>query len=252
MKRPPSFADEFFGPRKTEVKPLLDRMAQGEGSGTGGGWFGAAGEAAVRSLFAPPPAAAPPPPPSPGEDPEVRRVLAELRAEAEEAGVRSAEGRVQAVIDKYLDAIRQLGERTLETRPQAAEVVSLAMMVAREILGRELSVDGEPIVTALDEALRQVGTHPQVVVRLSREDLEYVKRRRPDLGSAGIELVLDETLGAGGCIVEAPDQIVDASIEARLAAARDAVAAALDRDHESNDDDDDDGRSEPPHKETAC
>ena len=225
-------SSDLFARQPLVVRPLVERMGR---LGEDGMEPAPASAAAppVRSLFVPPPAAPPPPPPPPAEDPEVQRQVEELLEAAERAGLQSAERKVQQVMDRYADSIRQMEERYRNARPQASEVVSLAMVVAREIVGRELRVDGEPLITALDEALRQAGTHPTLVVRLCRKDLEFVKLRRADLLDAGLEMVLDESLGPGGCIVEAPDQIVDASIEARLASARDAVAAALDRDLEA-------------------
>ncbi len=61
--------------------------------------------------------------------------------------------------------------------------------------------------------------------------------------SGAIFTVEAQTGFAGGCIVEAPDQIVDASVESRLAAARDAVAGALDRDHDPALDDEDEDQA---------
>lgn len=250
MKRDGNSGPDIFSPRRPEVRPLVERggrLTGDEPLAAGGAGGPSSSSSSVRSLFVPPPAEPPPPPPPPAQDPEVQRQVEELLEQAELAGLQNAERKVQAMLERYADAIRRMDERFLNVRPQASEVVSLAMVVAREILGRELRVDGEPLITALDEALRQVGTHPTIVVRLCRKDLEYVKLRRADLLASGIELLLDDSLGPGGCVVEAPDQIVDASIEARLHAARDAVAAAIDRDgrdgRDGRDDRDGDGAS---------
>ena len=51
--------------------------------------------------------------------------------------------------------------------------------------------------------------------------------KRPELFHAGIELVEDSTLGIGGCVVETPHRVIDATIETRLMAIKDALEVAL-------------------------
>jgi hypothetical protein len=47
-----------------------------------------------------------------------------------------------------------------------------------------------------------------------------VKQRRPELLRDGVVIVEDKALTVGGCIVETPAWVLDASIEARLEAVR--------------------------------
>ena len=212
-----------------KVVPLTERLRELKGTERPG-WLGAKAGATPRVAFAPPQSTA-----GRIEDaPEFKRRLDEARAEAEIEGLRAAQHKVEALVERYGDALVRLQEMTRENaRPLAAEVVELALVVAREILGRECSIDHEPLLARVEAALRSVAGDATIEVRLSKGDLTYIAKRRPDLAEAGVVLIEDPRLGPGGCVVETPERIVDASIEARL----DAVRAALNEVVEAGGDD---------------
>jgi flagellar biosynthesis/type III secretory pathway protein FliH len=159
-------------------------------------------------------------------DPEAR--LWEAFANAEKEGLRVGQEKVESVIERYLDGIRRLEEVAAQgTAPMAAEVVELAMTVAREIIGRELTANRDLLVDRLAAAFESMRGEGPLTVRLGKADASYVKKRRPDLAEAGIVVVEDETLGVGGAIVESSRRVLDASIEARLEAVRDAIRGVL-------------------------
>ena len=66
-----------------------------------------------------------------------------------------------------------------------------------------------------------------MVVRLGRADLTWVRRKRSDLLERGVTLVEDPSIGVGGCVVETAEWVTDATIEKRLEAVREAMAALL-------------------------
>jgi flagellar assembly protein FliH len=159
-------------------------------------------------------------------DPEAR--LWEAFASAEKEGLRIGQERVEEVIERYLDGIRRLDEVAAQgTAPMAAEVVELAMLVAREIIGRELTVDRDRLVETLAAAFETMRSEGPLTVRLGRADAAYVRKRRPDLIADGIVIVEDETIGVGGAIVESSRRVLDASVESRLEAVREAVCGVL-------------------------
>jgi len=193
-------------------------------------WLGggkAAATQAPRPLFsAPAPTAAG----APGNDAaqaavadiEVRkRDIQQAKDAAEREGLAAAQAKIEEIVERYLDGIQRLLAATrLAHRPEPGEVVELALVVAKELVGRELATDRGQLVEVIKNALTTVSADTQLVLRVSPGDATYVKQRRPELLREGVVLVEDKTLTVGGCVVETPAWVLDASIEARLEAVR--------------------------------
>jgi len=159
---------------------------------------------------------------------EREREIEEAKNEAEREGLRLGQAKVEMLIERYLDAIKRLGLAVKAARrPNPEEIVDIAFLVAREIVGRELTIDREITARRLDEVLGSVGVDASTVIRLGGADLAYIRKRRPELAAAGVQFVEDATLGPGGCKVETPKAAIDLCIEARLAAVRGEVAAIV-------------------------
>jgi flagellar assembly protein FliH len=159
---------------------------------------------------------------------ERQREIDEARSEAEHEGLRMGQAKVEMLIERYLDAIKRLGMAAKAARkPNPEEIVDIAFLVAREIVGRELTIDREITARRLDEVLGSVGVDASTVIRLGGADLAYIRKRRPELAAAGVQFVEDASLGPGGCKVETPKAAIDLCIEARLAAVRGEVAAIV-------------------------
>jgi flagellar biosynthesis/type III secretory pathway protein FliH len=194
-------------------------------------WFEAPAVSAPRPLFSPP-AATPTATVDDGagaaavaaaqaELAAERKGIEKAREDAEKAGLATAQAKVEEIVERYLDGIQRLLQATrLAHRPEPGEVVELALLVAKEVLGRELSMDRSILMSAIDRALSSVSADTQLVLRVSPADAAYVKHRRPELLREGVVLVEDKKIAVGGCIVETPAWVLDASIEARLEAVR--------------------------------
>lgn len=162
----------------------------------------------------------------------VEQVLSEARAaglaEGERAGIAAGQAKVDAIIERYADGIAHLASATsARSADDAAAVVDLALVVARELVGHELSHDRTFLVTMLTEALATVGARTPVRLRIGSTDLAYLQAVRPEVLTPEIEVVEDEALGVGGCVVEAEHAVVDATVEGRLAAVGAALRDAL-------------------------
>jgi flagellar assembly protein FliH len=159
---------------------------------------------------------------------ERQRELEEARSEAELEGLRIGQAKVEMLIERYLDAIKRLGKMTRKAKkPNVDEVVDMALFLAHEIVGRELTLDRDILVRRLNEVLATVTVDASTVVRLGNADLAYIRRRRPELAAAGVQFVEDASLGPGGCRVETPKAQIDLCTQARLAAVRGEVAAIV-------------------------
>jgi flagellar assembly protein FliH len=158
---------------------------------------------------------------------QAREEAALARLEAERAAQEKARAELDKQIQRYVDGIARLQGVVRELgKPLAGEVVELAMVVAREIIGRELATDRSRIADVVAEALADADGEGAVVVRMNPADLAQLRERRPELAQ-GAAFVEDRRLAAGGCVVESASQVIDASIEARLDAVRLAVVREL-------------------------
>jgi flagellar biosynthesis/type III secretory pathway protein FliH len=135
--------------------------------------------------------------------------------------------RLEATIAALEASVEELsllhGKMMEETEDQ---LVLLAAAIAKRVIGREISLDPEILLTLAAEGIDAIGERDRVVVRfgfLDRDDLlasmvERLKRRAPRC-----EVLQDPSLGPGQCVVESEFGQVDESVDARL----DSVLRAL-------------------------
>ncbi len=110
---------------------------------------------------------------------------------------------------------------------QAPDIVELAMVVAQAVLRQEVLTRPQVVVEAVQSALDGLRGESPTRVRIHPSSLEAVRSARPDLELDGIELVGDDALGEGGCIVEGAHRAVDASVQERLERFRSAFVASF-------------------------
>ena len=159
--------------------------------------------------------------PGPSEE-ELRRML----GESFDKGV--AEGREQA--GETLDnacrtlsvAIAEVGglkERII--RESEEDLLRLAIMVAKQIVQQEISQDRKILAQFVTEATRGITDRDELVICFNPEDCRIVSANR-HLYLAGIDekrqvtIKPDDSVPAGGCVVETRTGLVDARVEAQL------------------------------------
>ena len=124
-----------------------------------------------------------------------------------------------ALLDAMGGELRYLGEQT------ARDTLQLALTIARQVVGRELSVNPDGIIQMVEEAmagLPQGTQHAQLI--LHPEDARRVDRAiGGELSRIQWRIVEDGRLAPGGCKIIAPCGDVDATLETRWA----GVLAAL-------------------------
>ncbi len=196
---------------------------------------GAAG-AAAASWTCGAPRAAPAPPAA--EDPdsgsgqaaarlaEVERRGQQRAREAREAGFREgeaagraqAEARWQAAADELALSLAALaGLRPRLMREAGAELVELALGIARRVLRRELTVDPGALEALVQAALGKLPARDIRGVRVHPELEDAVRRGLARAGRADLALAADATLAPGALLVETTRGHLDASLETQLA-----------------------------------
>lgn len=100
----------------------------------------------------------------------------------------------------------------------AGQVAELAAMIARRVIGRELSLDPMLVRELVREGIEALGQHDRVVVRVGKAFQPARQALQEELRTDGgrFEVRLDPSLGDYGCLVETELGQVDESIESRL------------------------------------
>jgi flagellar assembly protein FliH len=164
---------------------------------------------------------APGPPPISEEQIRIREVRA--RKEGREEGAAQA----QAEFEKKLAGERQtlaeaihafVKERETYFSRVEAEVVGLALAIARKILHREAQLDPLLLAGVVRVGLDKVATGTRVRLRVHSEQIKAWQEffsHQPDLRSVP-ELMGDATLGPGHCTLETDLGSTDLTLESQL------------------------------------
>ncbi len=158
-----------------------------------------------------PVAAAPAPPEPRRTDTMIDEIVPRAEEEAFVA-IREAVARAESLRD------RQFAEA--EER-----LVALALLVARRVIAREVSLDPGVVRGLVREGIAALGEQDRLVIRVGRFFAEMRDELEQMLSGSKLrcEIVVDATLGQCGCVVETDLGSVDESIDARLANLIDAL-----------------------------
>jgi flagellar assembly protein FliH len=172
---------------------------------------------------------------------EAYRILREARQEAEEIrrqaqergyrqgyeeGLRAGKQAGESVIAAEVQRIREIAESAQAARLRLldsleGEIVELVLAVARKIIGDELSQNPDAIVSIVRQASAQLADAKPLRVRLHPRDAQrladfWLRGERATSEDQHWELISDERVSPGGCIIEAGAGTVDARIETQM------------------------------------
>lgn len=155
-----------------------------------------------------------------------------------EAGHREGtlQGRAEALtqaqkgLQELAESVKRAAERlqVAETacRTQAEEmVITLALAVAERILHAEIARDPAAILTVVRNALALLPSPGEIVIRIHPDAVALLQAHRDALldtvpDAKNLRIVGDPAVSAGGCVVETPHSVVDATFPAQLEEAR--------------------------------
>nr|WP_199040801.1 flagellar assembly protein FliH [Dyella sp. ASV24] len=179
------------------------------------------------------PAAPEPVPVEAVQQPTVRDLEA-LEEQAREEGY--AAGHAQGMAEasdvlqermQRLDALLESAARPLRSMDELVELelARLAMTVARQVVAHELRTAPDLVVEAVRQAaLALPSASGNLRVRLHPDDLALL--RSLDMVESHWQLLPDNSLQPGDCLLESERSRLDARVETRLAAVVDAVLGA--------------------------
>ena len=142
------------------------------------------------------------------------------------------EGREEAAqrIEEAMATLNQaIKERKKIIKDAEGEVLRLSLKIAEQIIRSEVSLHRDVCLNIVSEAIGRVSDREQIIVRVNREDAEYLKRYKDRLagmldGVKSFSIIEDANVEAGGCVIETNLGFVDARIATKLQSIEEAMA----------------------------
>jgi flagellar assembly protein FliH len=165
---------------------------------------------------------------------ELEALRQQAIAGAKEEGLKLAWQTAETHYKRQLETLRVLLESVQGARQRYVEdvgddAVEIVFVAISRILGTGFATR-EAVVAAVQEAIRSCKERGRMLVKVAPEDFKLLDAHRGELvegGSASaVELVADEQVKWGGCVLEGASGNLDARLETQLQRLRDALVSA--------------------------
>lgn len=154
-----------------------------------------------------------------------------------EEGRKDGEAQVKEELHHLLVEGNARAEKTLQEARIACEdyvvaaentIGEMVLKIADKVIPQHFIDMPQLILPLVKEAVRKVKDQPHVLVRVPSEAYELCMLAQTELqqileGSATLEIKADDALGAGDCMVESPNGVVDARLSTQLELVQQAV-----------------------------
>jgi flagellar assembly protein FliH len=170
---------------------------------------------------------------APGSAPTLDAVREQAFEEGFAAGVAQAQSQLDGPASALAAAAEQLQAlRTDAAASVEADAVDLALRIAEQAVGAAIAADPELVVEAVRGALRRLVERDRVLILVNPEDLELVRDHVARLvgelgGIEHCEVQAERRVRPGGAIVRTSEGEVDATLETKLARAREVLEHEL-------------------------
>ena len=171
--------------------------------------------------------------PAPGSAPTVDAVREQAFEEGFAAGVAQAQSQLDGPAAALAGAAEQLQAMRADAAASVeADAVDLALRIAEQAVAAAIAADPELVVEAVRGALRRLVERDRVLILVNPEDLELVRDHVARLvgelgGIEHCEVQAERRVRPGGAIVRTSEGEVDATLETKLARAREVLEHEL-------------------------
>jgi flagellar assembly protein FliH len=163
--------------------------------------------------------------------------LESIREQSYEEGFAAGIAQAQSQLDGPAAALAGAAEQLQAMRADAAasveaDAVDLALRIAEQAIGAAIAADPELVVEAVRGALCHLVERDRVLVLVNPDDLELVRDHVARLvgelgGIEHCEVQAERRVRPGGAIVRTSEGEVDATLETKLARAREVLEHEL-------------------------
>ncbi len=133
-------------------------------------------------------------------------------------GCKQAEDKLSAAFRAFQDAAGQLQrERCNIWQKSETEIIKLVLAIAQKVVGYEVANNNHLIEKVVAEAILHAGKQKIISIRLNPADVTKLKDAKITTESdSTFEIVADQKISPGGCVVETDFGCIDAQLETRL------------------------------------
>jgi flagellar assembly protein FliH len=149
--------------------------------------------------------------------------------DGQEMGRRGLEEIIQR-LEKMLASLVEEKEALYQRRER--ELVELALLLSKKIVGQELTIQPEAIRDLVAEGFRHLADAEQLKLRVHPQDYKLLAHHAQESWPPGLELIPDGTLTPGGFRLETERGELDGTLETRWANINEAIAKVLEPRHE--------------------
>ena len=178
---------------------------------------------------------------------EVQEIMENAQSEAEalrqsakteglEEGKREGEAQISEVINQALETLNEaIKQRKKIIKDSENEIVRLSLKIAEQIIHSEVSTNKDAVMNIVAEAINKVSDRENVIVKVNRDDAEYIKKYKDKLsgivdGVKNLSIQEDSQVDPGGCVVETNLGFVDARISTKISLIEQAIGKAQESD----------------------
>lgn len=131
-----------------------------------------------------------------------------------------------ASVQSALESLEKVGQSLITSEKEfllnaERHVVTLALAVAKWIIGREVKSDRKMVLYTVRESLKQVTDKAAIMIRVNPEELDNIMSHRQELQAMDrnfpeLEFEADEKISLGACVVETRTGSIDGRFESQL------------------------------------
>ena len=153
----------------------------------------------------------------------------QINQAAQEQGLEIGKAKASENISQALDTLNQaVIERKKILKDSEGELLRLSIKIAEQIIKSEVSLHRDVCLNIVAEAIARVSDREQIIVKVNRDDAEYLKRYKDRLASMldgvkSFSIIEDTSIEPGGCVIETNLGFVDARISTKIKSIEDSL-----------------------------
>ena len=164
--------------------------------------------------------------------------------EGKEEGIKDGREKIEDELDAIVKETNEKAQKTLRDAKELTaeyfvdaedDIVKIVIMAVEKILPQHFLDKPQVILPVVREAINHVRDQKEIIIHVEPYSYDLVLMARPELrsmltdGTATVEIISDEALKPGDCVIETPNGGVDARLSTQLGLLKKAVQSVLNK-----------------------